>query len=280
MPLTDLVRHFNSVGSSGESTLYLEGGRAAAWHRGIRLRSLFQPVVSLDGGRVVGHLAKLEATDERCRKRDWATIFDRETDGEGVVRLDRLVRTLHALNFLAQRRHTGGTLHLPIHPRHLLAVACGHGLVFEAVLKRCGIGPEDIVLHLDGSAAIDPARLALAAAGYRERGYRLALGSLGDDAAGRLQLLAHRPEIVVVAGDAVNSSLPAWVEAIDATGGIALVSDAPASTLPAAVTAGVRLATGKVFGSPRPDCLPTHRQAGVAYNPFPSPPESAHENRQ
>jgi hypothetical protein len=60
-----------------------------------------------------------------------------------VMHFDRLCRTLHALNFLAQRQHAGGYLQLAVHPRHLLAVPSQHGLVYEAILKRCGLAPED-----------------------------------------------------------------------------------------------------------------------------------------
>lgn len=273
MPLTDLVRHFNAAGMAPDSTLYPEGGRVAAWHRGLRLRSLFQPVVNLGSGRVVGHLASLVATDENGETLDWAAVFAREQAGDAVVGLDRLIRTLHALNFLGQRRHAGGTLHLAIHHRHLLAVSGGHGLVFEAILKRCGLGPEDIVLHLTGNAAADPGRLAVAVSGYRERGYQLALEGVGNDGPGRLQLLALRPEIVVVPGVPENPGWPAWVEAIEAIGGVALVADigAPGQRL-AAIAAGARLATGGLFGSPRPECRATHSPAGVAYNPSPLPP--------
>lgn len=272
MPLTELVRHFNAAGSATDSTLYLEDERIAAWHRGLRLRSLFAPVVNLERDRVVGHLASLAASDEQGQGLDWAAVFARESEDAGVVRLDRLVRTLHALNFLAQRRHAGGYLHLAIHPRHVLAVTGGHGLVFEAILKRCGLGPEDIVLHLDGTAQGDGSRLALAATSYRERGYHLALSGVADDGAGRLQLLTLRPEIVVIDGGAANASLANRVQAIGAVGGVALMASiaTPAGRL-AAAAAGIRLAAGSLFGSPAPDCLATHRPAGVAYNHSPSP---------
>ena len=46
MPLTDLVRYFNAADNAEDSMLYLDGERAAAWHRGLRLGSLFQPIVS------------------------------------------------------------------------------------------------------------------------------------------------------------------------------------------------------------------------------------------
>jgi hypothetical protein len=47
MPLTDLIRYFNAADTSGDSTLYLDGKRAEAWHGGLHLGSLFQPIVDL-----------------------------------------------------------------------------------------------------------------------------------------------------------------------------------------------------------------------------------------
>ena len=75
-----------------------------------------------------------------------------------MVHFDRLCRTLHALNFLAQQRSTGGFLQVPVHPRHR-AVPNQHSLVYEAaILKRCGLAPEDIVLELDRADARHAAR--------------------------------------------------------------------------------------------------------------------------
>jgi hypothetical protein len=39
MPLGELIRYFNATVGSGDSTLYDEGGRIAAWHDGMRLGS-------------------------------------------------------------------------------------------------------------------------------------------------------------------------------------------------------------------------------------------------
>ena len=37
MPLTDLIRYFNAADTSEESTMYLQGERVAAWHRGLQM---------------------------------------------------------------------------------------------------------------------------------------------------------------------------------------------------------------------------------------------------
>jgi cysteine synthase A len=63
-----------------------------------------------------------------------------------------------------------------VHPRHLQAVQSQHGLVYEAILKRCGLAPADIVLEINArQAGHQPQLLAEALNNYRQRGYRLAL---------------------------------------------------------------------------------------------------------
>lgn len=262
MPLTDLIRYFNVADNTGESTLYLEEKKAAAWHVGLRLTSLFQPIVDLQRERVVGHQAILHA-----RREDGTTISPAEAYAlcetpESVVHFDRLCRTLHALNFLAQQQHTGGYLQLSVHPRHLLAVQSQHGLVYEAILKRCGLGPEDIVLQIDASSAGRNPRLAEALANYRQRGYRLAIAGLGSALAVD-ELLLLEPDILqlravpevslIEAGD--HGDVVLEVNGIE-TG----------AEYTQARTAGIALGQGALFGPPQSACRPTHGKGRVAYN--------------
>lgn len=57
MPLTALIRYFNAADSAGRSTLYPVGKRVEAWHDGLRLGSLFQPITDLRQQRRVGQSA-------------------------------------------------------------------------------------------------------------------------------------------------------------------------------------------------------------------------------
>jgi EAL domain-containing protein (putative c-di-GMP-specific phosphodiesterase class I) len=47
MPVEDLIRYFNTANATGDSTLYVVDDRVEAWHGGLHLGSLFQPVVDL-----------------------------------------------------------------------------------------------------------------------------------------------------------------------------------------------------------------------------------------
>lgn len=260
MPLTDLVRYFNAADRPGDSMLYLEDGCAAAWHRGWRLRSLFQPIVELRTLAVVGHRASLLAEREDGRPLTATEAYASCASPEAVVHFDRLCRTLHALNFLRQQAHAGGYLQLAVHPRHVLAVPGQHGLVYEAILKRCGLAPDDIVLELDpGRLAASP-QLAPALASYRQRGYRLALAYPAADAL--TAALAWQPAIVTLAADPPET-LHRQVRAAGLLTQLTGIADEAA--LATARAAG-DLATGPWFGTPQAACRATHERRGVAYN--------------
>lgn len=270
MPLTDLIRYFNVADSAGDSSLYLEGKRAAAWHNGLRLRSLFQPIVDLRKEAVVGHQATLSAQREDGSPVSTEEAYDLCPTAESVVHFDRLSRTLHALNFLAQRRHAGGYLQLAVHPRHLRAIQNQHGLVYEAILKRCGLGPEDIVLEIDAREFAQNPHLGDALNSYRQRGYRLAFCefSAATDSAG---LFGLEPDIVKLPLDGCSELLePAQRLSI----AVELSGIETGPDLAKAGTTGAGLGQGGLFGLAQPDCQPTHSSQRLAYNsptPFGAP---------
>ena len=176
---------------------------------------------------------------------------------DAVVHLDRLCRTLHALNFLGQRRHAGGYLQVAVHRRHLQAIPNQHGLVYEAILKRCGLAPADIVLHIEATA---DGLLNEALSAYRQRGYRLSLGGTLP-AAGTLAALA--PEIVQIGATAPG----AWFAAARAAGALVercCIDDG--RHYQAARDAGCDLGQGALCGLPAADCRATHEQRRLAYN--------------
>jgi len=201
VPLTELVRYFNkrnplARGGAQEEGLEFSAGRVRARVGNRLLGSVFQPLVERASGRVVGHEAHLHVlAGDGLALPAQAVFLDAQDDAE-LVHLDRLVRTLHALNFLLQREQSGGFLALNVHPQLIRAVPDHHGKVFESVLSRCGLTPGRVVLEITDDGFADPARLACAIAEYRERGYRIALDNFGrhSSALDRLEVLA--PDIV------------------------------------------------------------------------------------
>lgn len=183
MPLADLIRQFNREASQREGdaaalgVLLADADGAAARVDGWLLGSRFAAVIDPQRQHVVGHEARLSIDSQPATLDTLLATLDQQAQ---IVASDRLIRTLHSLNFLAQRQATGGFLYLDVHPRHLLSVASHHGLVFEAILKRCGLSPDDIVLQIDAAALTRPG-VAAALDNYRQRGYGLAL-VVGADA--------------------------------------------------------------------------------------------------
>lgn len=282
MPVTELIRSFNTNDAAGATHLFPADDRVAAWYDGLHLESLFQPIIDIGRSTVVGHEAFLAVRLQDGRPVAVDQAFARVEEASQLVSLDRLCRTLHTLNFLVQQRHAGGYLYLNVHPRHLLAVPSQHGLIFEAVLKRCGLGPEDIVLELDEGHARDQQHFLAAVTAYRQRGYRVALDGVGLGAESRARLPALSPDIVKM-----SRELPALVEnrTVAPAAVAALVADAHAcgatvvaQGLESAVQLaifrdlGADLAQGFFLGPPRRDCAITHSRGGVAYNLPSSPP--------
>lgn len=269
MPVAELIRYFNTADHGADSQLYPNAGRVEAWHGGLRLSSLFQPIVDLRSERVVGHQALLSA-----RRNDGGPVSAEAAyalceTGQAVVHFDRLSRTLHALNFLAQRRSTGGYLQLAVHPRHLQAVQNQHGLVYEAILKRCGLAPQDIVLAVE-AGGIDPAgHFARALENYRQRGYRLAI-SVVPGAEQPEAILALQPDILRLPHRDTEFERAARSAGI----AVELTGIASGTDFRSALADGIELAQGSLFGEPAADCRPTHSPSRNPYNPL--SPNGAH----
>ncbi|WP_284455403.1 EAL domain-containing protein [Alloalcanivorax xenomutans] len=182
MPLHDLVDYFNreqrrQYGTSivPKDTLRMRDNTVEADYAGLVLRSRFQPILPLCQEGVYGHEALLSVHGKGGPLSPQA-LFMIPTSADEIVYLDRLCRTVHALNFLLQP-DTGGLLSLNIHPRHLASVRQDHGLAFEQILRQCGLAPEQVILEIrhDPAGTEDPRR---AVESYRRHGYRIALDNV------------------------------------------------------------------------------------------------------
>lgn len=201
MPLTELVHYFNKLGQfapghAQEVRLEFCGSRVRARVGDRTLDSVFQPWVERTSGRVIGHEAYLRVVAGEGQTLPAQAVFLEADDDEALIHLDRLVRTLHALNFLLQPEQAGGMLALNVHPQLIRAVPERHGQVFESVLSRCSLTPERVVLEITDDGFADPVPLARAIAEYQERGYRIALDNFGRHSSDLDRLAMLAPEIV------------------------------------------------------------------------------------
>jgi len=211
MPLSDLIRTLNTpsgafpkhYSSSGlDQPFVATGGRVFLHYANLRLESQFLPIVETATGKLHGHAASIEAfgLSNRVRLAPEA-VFVLPSDDEEFVYLDRLVRTLHALNYLTKVPR--GNLLLKVHTRHLLSVPAHHGLAFEEILRPCGLFPEQITLEID-----DTDHLVRAIASYRSRGYGIAVSHFGRSKLDFGLLGELEPDIVKLDLGLLSSSRP------------------------------------------------------------------------
>lgn len=277
MPLTDLIHYFNSRNRERYGphlcpgdTLTSIGSRIVGLFAKLNLESAFQPIVDARTGRVVGHEALLRARSTDGREVLPEAVFVLPSDAEEVVFLDRLCRTVHALNFLLQTQRTSGDLYLNVHTRLLRHIAADHGLVFEEVLKRCGLAPEQVVFEVQENGNDDPARLHDAITNYRSRGYRIAIDHFGQSHCDFKRLCLLAPDIVKLdaslLADAASQPLArAHLREVVATArqlGAKTIAEGieTAAQLTIAQEAGIDGVQGFLLARPLPVCLGANSQ--------------------
>lgn len=146
--------------------------------RSLRLSSVFQPVVTLGTGRVVGHegLVRLDYADGRG-----ATpfrFFSGGLDEAGLVELDTLCRLLHVRNFQGQAGAADGWLFLNVSPL-VVASHRRHGEFLANMLEKNGFDPARVVVEIAESGVQDGDTLADAVAHYRQIGCLVAIDDYG-----------------------------------------------------------------------------------------------------
>lgn len=180
-----------------QGPLKIAGDAVVADYASLRLSSSFHRIVT-GAGEAKGYKAYLRAASNvgRSHALDISRLALAAGERREIVYLDRLTRTLHALNYLA--KDLCGDLHMSVNPRHLLEVNGNHGAVFEQILAKCGLETDRIVLEISEYAVSDKAHLQLAIAGWRKRNYKIAFDGFG---AGRIpvsRVLKLNPDIIKI----------------------------------------------------------------------------------
>lgn len=204
MPLSEVVRYLNAqpvprgCGRRAIEPFVAEGGQVFVHFAKLRLESFYSPIVAIAGGELHGHAAGLHAFGRINRQLlEPEAVFVLPSDDDEFICLDRLGRTLHALNYLTYPdRHARGTLLLRVHPRYVASVTAANGLPFEEVLSACGLLPGQTTLEIEIDGVDDPAQLVEAIANYKARGYRIAVGRFGRREINFALLQEIGPEIV------------------------------------------------------------------------------------
>lgn len=162
---------------------------------GIQLASVFQPIID-PSGQVVAEEALLRSKSYGLQIPPLSVFRIAAAHGQ-LVAFDRLVRTLHLLNYLAYpRQHE--RLFLNVHPR-LLGEVSKHGIVFEEILSSVHWSPQHITLEFleDDVASGDFINLRQAVSNYRQRGYGIAIDDFGGEQLSRLDSIWElKPDVV------------------------------------------------------------------------------------
>jgi EAL domain-containing protein (putative c-di-GMP-specific phosphodiesterase class I) len=182
MPLTELMNYFNDqlqtqarLHELPKTGFYKADNQYWARFGNLILGSQFAEILSAKDDHLIGHYADLFVRSSTGNVLNIDHIVNALEDKEQVVHLDRLVRTLHSLNYLQQHDGFKGLLALRVQSRHILSVANDHGKTFEKILGDCGLGPERVVLHTKLVDARSLEHFQQALTSYRERQYRIGI---------------------------------------------------------------------------------------------------------
>jgi len=172
----------------------LESDGVVGRFHGLSLHTELETLHAAHGEASDGHQALTVARGVQGQRLSAWTPYAVALDGEAIVHLDRLIRTVHVLN--ARSRLADGPLWLGVHPLHLRAVPDAHGAVFAGILRRCGVRPEEIVLEFTDTERLPEAHVERAIAGFRSRGYGVAFVQAGGDEAWLERLLRLQPDAI------------------------------------------------------------------------------------
>lgn len=205
MPLTDVVRYLNARDRESRPHAQIDDpfvavpqGAVARYAR-ITLSSSYAPIRSGQGDNLYGHAAVLTAHGELNNLLlHPEAIFAIPSTNEEFVHLDRLVRTLHAINYLLHR--DAQHLFVKVNLRHIQSVPGGHGEAFENALRASNLEPTGITLLINVENDSNPA-LRSALASYRARGYQIALSRHGYNWRSTAWLKELQPNLVVLDND-------------------------------------------------------------------------------
>ena len=165
-----------ATGEAPSSSLRLSGEGEVQGHIfNCWLGSAFHPIRELGSGNVTGFAGRVRGvTDEDRGLPIWTYLDGAASDDESVA-LDRLCRTLHAINFFRSEGLAAQTLHLNVHDRLLSAVSSNHGMAFRRILDSLGLPLEQIVLQLPAVNARQNWMLNYVADNYRRNGFRVSV---------------------------------------------------------------------------------------------------------
>jgi EAL domain-containing protein (putative c-di-GMP-specific phosphodiesterase class I) len=163
-------------------------------YRGIRLRSAFQPVVSITHKRVVGFEALLRATNAAGEAIAPETVFARAPGKTVAVALERLTRCVHFANFAAARLDKGW-LFVNALPR-LFKTGWPYSSYVDELCAHFGLPHSRIVIELLEEPAADEAHFEHTVEALRRRDLMIAIDDFGTGFSNFDRIWRVRPDLV------------------------------------------------------------------------------------
>jgi len=205
MPLTELMNYFNDQLQTQARTKSLPKtgffkADSQYWARfgNLILGSHFQGIYKFSNEAIIGYNSELLVRSSTGNQLNIDSIFNSLDSTDQIVHLDRLVRTLHSLNYLQQHDGRKDLLSLQVQPRHIVSVVSDHGKAFEKILSDCGLGSERVLLHTHLLNHETLHHFHNALRNYRDRGYKIGI-SLSETH--EVELLSHldiEPDVIFV----------------------------------------------------------------------------------
>jgi hypothetical protein len=202
MPLTVLMNYFNEqlqlnarTRSLPETGFYKASDMFGARFGSLTFASYFSKILGPDGRHVIGYHSETLVRSATGKTLEVDDVYSSLVDPYHVIQLDRLVRTLHSLNYL-QRFNGDGILSVKVHPRHISSISSNYGKVFEAILSDCGLAPERVLLHTRLQDEVSLPHFRQAFLGYSELGYQIGVDVYEPSDLDLLGKLGLDPQVV------------------------------------------------------------------------------------
>jgi EAL domain-containing protein (putative c-di-GMP-specific phosphodiesterase class I) len=235
--------------------LLASDGRVLGKYYGAYIATAFQPWRNPADGSIVAYEAYARSHSKNGSDLSpWQLFADAAVDTD-LVTLDRLCRTVHALNYFGGSE-VAQPLVLNIDARLLRAVPERHGEFFGKMLSLLGVSPSRIVIEIHTSRLLDLTRLKQILSSYRRHGFSVAVNA---ESVIHARSLAHllAPDLLMIYASALSpDALVRQVESLhDAGVRVGVKHIETAETWEAAVAGGINWIQGFHLDRPAANLL-------------------------
>jgi EAL domain-containing protein (putative c-di-GMP-specific phosphodiesterase class I) len=167
---------------------------SCAEYRGLRLRTAFQPIYSVDHQRTIGYESLIRVLDRNQQPISPVELFQSPKNESESIYLDRLCRYIHLANF-HQLNDSKHWLFINV-SADASAKGREYGSFFFQAMAKFNIKPENVVVEIIEDSTSDNKRLMDAAQYYKSMGCLLAIDDFGAGHSNFERVWNLQPDIV------------------------------------------------------------------------------------